>query len=105
MVLGVVVQRHAANEWPILDEASGRARHGEVPNTMNTQPSKETLRRYFVVMPVVVADEPNACRIEFRVENQMFSFGPEYCEDQEDAEWFIDMAIKALQTLIAEVHS
>jgi hypothetical protein len=44
MVLGVVVQRHAANEWPILDEASGRARHGEVPNTMNTQPSKDQQR-------------------------------------------------------------
>jgi hypothetical protein len=59
------------------------------------------LRQYFVVMPVVVADEPNACRIEFKVGNQMFRFGPEYCEDREHAEWFVDMAIKALQAVTA----
>jgi hypothetical protein len=67
--------------------------------------SKETLRRYFVVMPVVVEDDPDACRIEFKVGNQTFPFGPDYIETMEQAEWFVDMAIKALQTLIAEVHS
>lgn len=65
----------------------------------------DELRRYFVVMPVVVADEPNACRIEFKVGNQMFRFGPEYCEDREHAEWYVSMACTALRNLISEVRS
>lgn len=62
----------------------------------------DDLRKYFVVMPVVVQDEPNACRIEFKIGNQMFRFGPDYCDDREHAEWFVSMACEALRTLIAE---
>lgn len=60
-------------------------------------------RPYFVVMPAIVADEPAACRIEFKVGNQMFRFGPEYCDDVDHAEWFIGMACTALHNLVDEL--
>lgn len=70
-----------------------------------TKDESDELRRYFVVMPVVVQDEPNACRIEFKVGNQMFRFGPDYCEDWAQAEWYVSMACHALRNLISEVRS
>lgn len=59
------------------------------------------LRRYFNVLPCVVDGEPDACRIDFHVGVQTFMFGPEYCENRDQAEWFIGMGVKALQNVIA----
>ena len=71
-------------------------------NMTKDQKPVKPLRSYFVVMSVVVADEPNACRIMFKVGNQYFNFGPDYCEDREHAEWFVDMATTALCKLLEE---
>ena len=73
----------------------------QVPSEQGVKP----LRSYFVVMPIVVEGEPNACRIEFKVGNQMFRFGPDYVEDREHAEWFVDMATTALCKLLEEQQS
>lgn len=74
-------------------------------NDQRTAEESDALRRYFVVMPVVVEGEPDAQRIQFKVGNQMFNFGPDYCEDREHAEWFVSMACAALRNLISEVRS
>lgn len=58
--------------------------------------TESPLKRYFRIRPVVVQDEPHAQRIEFHVGNQTFSVGPEYCEDVEQAEWFVNMLIYAM---------
>jgi hypothetical protein len=59
------------------------------------------LKRYFQVKSVAVADEPKACRLDFHVGVQTIPIGPEYCEDRDHADWWIDVICKALQNVIA----
>ncbi len=49
------------------------------------------------IQPVVVADEPDAHLVKFKVGPQEFFIGREYCENREHAEWFANMFRKALR--------
>jgi hypothetical protein len=69
------------------------------PRTSQLQPVD--LKRYFQVSSVAVADEPKACRLDFHVGVQTIPIGPEYCDDRDHADWWIDMICKALQNVIA----
>jgi len=62
---------------------------------------KTYLRQYFHIRPVVIEGEPEAQRLDFTVGVQTIRVGPEYCENKEHAEWFIDMIIHAMGAAFA----
>lgn len=68
-----------------------------LPKEALTSKKESPLRQYFRLRPTIVDDEPNAQRIEFKVGVQTFSVGPEYVEDKDHGQWFIDMLIIAMQ--------
>jgi len=62
------------------------------------------LRKYFVIQPCTVEGESDACSVRFKVDNQEFMVGPDYCEDRNQAEWYVSMLCVALQNLMDAVR-
>lgn len=58
--------------------------------------SQAPVTSHVFVEPVIVADEPGAHVVKFKVGVQEFHIGREYCESREHAEWFAERFREAL---------
>ncbi len=60
------------------------------------------MRKYTLILPVVMEDFPDAHNVFLQVTNQRFCITPHGCESKEQAEWFRDQLCVALAKIVED---